>query len=188
MALTTGERIYELNRRSDRPHDETLLAGVDALCKRARVKPNGLDAIAAASGPGRFTGIRIGMAYAAVAAWRMKIPALAITRLEAAAYKIQQRLFCVALSGYREERQYQLFRRAGARLLSASAPCWVDAASWPKAKSAMEKTGVVVHEPEIFAADLLAPASDHLKRSRKPRFEPLYLKPAGYEKRRLGNV
>lgn len=144
----------------------------------------GLDAMAVASGPGQFTGIRIGMSYAAVAAWQLKIPALAVTRFEAAAHKIPERLFCVVLAGYREDRLYQTFRRSGSSRLAAESPGWTDGAHWPETETLLETRGAVVHKAETSAADLLIPAQDYMRRGRKPRFEPLYLKPAGYEKKR----
>ena len=57
------------------------------------------DAIVVASGPGLFTGIRIGMSFAAVLARRLGIPALAISRFEALAAKTPGKSVCAVLPG-----------------------------------------------------------------------------------------
>lgn len=187
LALASGGKVRVLHRRVGRPHDETLLGGVDRLLVRAGIAMGDLHAIAAASGPGRFTGIRIGMAYASVAAAQLKIPALAVSRLEALAFRTPGRLVCAAVPGYREEKYYQLFRRAGGRAAAAlrpeGRPFWVDAAAWEKVRAELEGKGVMVVLEEPRAADLLGPAELCLRRKRVPKFEPLYLKPAGYERK-----
>lgn len=181
LALRAGEKTYGLSRKARAPHDETLIPAVEGLLGRAGLRLEDLDAIAAASGPGRFTGIRIGMAYAAVACSRLGMPALAVSRFEAAALGVPGSLVCAALPGFRDEKYYQLFRRRGGRLVPEGAPVWTGAQDWARAKAALEKRGAVVAEKDPGAMDLLEPASQILKGRRIPKFEPLYLKPAGYE-------
>lgn len=195
LALRVGGKISALRRRAGRPHDETLLPGVDRLLSRAAVELDELHAIAAASGPGRFTGIRIGMAYASVAAAQLKIPALAVSRLEALAFKTPGPRVCAAIPGLREEKYYQLFRRPGGEpsrpaspraagpLRPAGGPVWIDAAGWDEARAELEGSGAAIILEEPGAADLLGPAARLLRLKRLPRFEPLYLKPAGYERK-----
>jgi len=183
LALQAGERVFSFHRKLKTPHDEALLPRVGALLSRAGLALGDLDAIAAASGPGRFTGIRIGMAYAAVASARMKIPALAVSLFEAAAYRNSCPLLCAAVRGWRDERYYRLFRRRGKTMRAAGEPGWAPAADWPAIKASMEQRGFFIAEDETSAADLLAPAAAYLRRARRPRFEPLYLKPAGYERK-----
>ena len=182
IALRAGERVFAVHRKLQAPHDETLLSRVESLLARARLKLEDLDAVAAAAGPGRFTGIRIGMAYAAIVAARLKIPVLALSRLEAAAFKTPGRLVCASLPGYRQERLYQLFRRRGRVPRPAGKPSWSSPQEWPLVRAALETQGAVVFEGETVAADLLEPAAFYLGRGRAPKFEPLYLKPAGYER------
>lgn len=172
VALASGGKTREIHRLYKAPHDETLPKAVQALLKRAALKLADLDAIACASGPGRFTGIRVGMAWAAVTAWALKIPALAVTRFEAAAWATGSAPVCVALEGWRGEMFYQRF--AGAPL---EAPVWIAADSWKKARPGLGE----VLEAKPRARDLLGPAERLLAAKLTPPFEPLYLKPAGYE-------
>ena len=184
LALKAGDRTFSFHKVLAKPHDETLLPQIEKLLSRAGLEVADLDAIAAASGPGRFTGIRIGMAYAAVAASRMRVPALAITRLEAAAYKASGGRVCAVVGGYREESYHQTFRRRGGLFVPAAEPVWADPAQWARARAELEREGVEIVQGDTAAADLLIPAALRLKARKLPRFEPLYLKPAGYESKR----
>ena len=178
VALQAGDRVFACHRVFARPHDETLVPQVRRLLKRAGLKLADLNALAAASGPGRFTGIRVGMAYAAVLAGQLKVPALAVSRLEALARKIPADLVCAVLPGYKDEKFFQVFRSGRA----AAPAAWVTAAAWPEARADLERRGAVLAEAEVSARDLLHPAALMMGRRRPPPFAPLYLKPASYER------
>ena len=168
VAVAAGQHVLSLHRVYRKPHDETLLPAVDLLLAKAGIKLEELDAIAAASGPGRFTGIRIGMAYAAVAARCVSIPALAVTRFEALAYGRPEKRLCVVLPGFRGEKYYQAFHGRKPQ----GPPVW------SKSIPAMD---IPILEGDPGAVQLLGPAARWLRLKRRPAFEPLYLKPAGYE-------
>lgn len=181
LALRAGERVLGSRGDGKRPHDQALLPAVDRLLAKAGLRLSDLDAIAVASGPGRFTGIRIGMAFAAVAASRLKIPALALSRLEALAFKTPGERVAAAVPGWKEERALQLFLRRGGTLKAEGEPRLVPAEGWRREAEALSRQGRLVAEERPSADDLLGPAAELLRRRRVPRFEPLYLKPAGYE-------
>lgn len=180
-ALMAQGKVFVYRSKLKSSHDEILLPAVARLMRRAKLKMEDLDAVAASNGPGRFTGIRIGMAYAAVAAAQLKIPALAVSRFEAVAFKSQAPLVCAMIVGFREEKFYQLFgRRAGGTPKAQSKPLWVSPEQWASDKKALESRGAAVESAETSALDLLAPAERWLKSGKLPKFEPLYLKPAGF--------
>ena len=181
LALLSGGKVYRFHKVLAKPHDETLIKRVDALLKRAGLRIDELDAFAAASGPGRFTGIRIGMAFAAVAAGALKKLALAVSRLEAAATRANGALIAVVVPGWRDEKFCQLFARGPKGLAPAEPPVWVDAAGWPGVRAALRDRGAELLEADPTAEDLAAAAAAIIASGRKPAFEPLYLKPAGYE-------
>ncbi len=181
LALESAGRVWSVHRKPRGPHDEALLPAVDALLARAGLELGDVGAFAAAAGPGRFTGIRIGMTFCAVAAARLKVPAAAVSRLEALASGTPGELVCAAIPGRREERTHQLFARGrGLKLLGP--PAWTAAAEWPAVRRVLEARGASVVEGRPGAAALLAPARVLLARRRLPPFRPLYLKPAGYER------
>lgn len=182
VALLAGGRVLAASRGPKTPHDEALLPVAESLLKRAKLSWKDLDALAAASGPGRFTGIRVGMAFAAAAGHRLGIPALAVSRLEAAAEKGGAARVLAALPGWKEEVYHQAFRRTKSGLKAEGAAAWSAPADWPAARAAAERAGLAVAHGDTDAADLIPVAARSLKSRRRPPFEPFYLKPAGYER------
>src|SRR3981081_1878269 len=54
--------------------DPPVLVRLDAVVKRAGGKPDDLEAVVAARGPGSFTGLRVGLSLAAGLAYARHIP------------------------------------------------------------------------------------------------------------------
>lgn len=158
VALKAGGKVYAYHKRLVKPHDETIMAAVDGLLKKAKISLKDLDAVVAASGPGRFTGIRVGMAYAAVLAGRLGVPALAVSRLEGLAAGKPGKCTAV-IEGWRGEKFTQDFIDGK----PVSPPRWV--------------SDCKLESQEPRAAQLLDVRVD----AGRP-FEPLYLKPASYER------
>jgi tRNA threonylcarbamoyladenosine biosynthesis protein TsaB len=158
VALRAGGKTFAYHKRLVKPHDETIQLVVDKIFARAGVTPQQLDAIIAASGPGRFTGIRVGMAYAAVLAGRLGVPALAVSRLEGLAAG-EKGKFTAVIEGWRGEKFIQDFVDGK----PIAPPRWVSGCDLP------------VQEPR--ASQLL---NVYVEAGRP--FEPLYLKPASYER------
>jgi len=70
LALLDDENLTaELTLRSGRTHNRRLLKSIDSLLREAGWDLETIDAFAVASGPGSFTGLRIGMATMKVLAW-----------------------------------------------------------------------------------------------------------------------
>jgi len=63
----------------------TLLADVDALVRRAGAHPRDLEGLAVGTGPGSFTGIRIGLAVARGLALALEVPVAGVSTLDALA-------------------------------------------------------------------------------------------------------
>jgi tRNA threonylcarbamoyl adenosine modification protein YeaZ len=167
-------------RKKCKKADEALLPLVDKLLKKAKLDWKDLDAVAAASGPGRFTGIRVGMSFAAAAAFQLKIPAVAVSRLAAAAGRSKAKKILGALPGWKDEVYSQEFRGGKPR----GAAAWTAPAEWPAYRAAAETRGLDVAYADTDAADLLPVAKALLASRKLPPFKPFYLKPAGYERPR----
>lgn len=181
VAVQKGDEVFHASLSSAKPHDETLWPLIEKVLAKAKLKRADLSAIVAASGPGRFTGIRIGMSFAAVAASRLKIPALAVSRLEGLAWRLPKGAGAAAIPGWKGERYYQSFAR-GKSPKKTGEPAWVSEAEWSARAAELKKDGAALVEAEADARDLLPAAAAVLARKKKPAFAPLYLKPAGYEK------
>lgn len=177
--LTVAVGAFEL-KRAAKKHDEALLPLVERLLKKAKLRWEDLDAVAAASGPGRFTGIRIGMSFAAAAGFQLNIPALAISRLAAAAGRAKAGRTLGALPGWKDEVYTQEYRRGK----PVGAAAFTPPKDWPALRAAAEKRGLAVSYGETTAADLLPVARAALAAGKIPPFEPFYLKPASYERPR----
>lgn len=166
--------------RAAKKHDEALLPLIERLLKKAKLDWKDLDAIAAASGPGRFTGIRIGMSFAAAAGFQLKVPALAVSRLAAAAGRSKKERVLGALPGWKDEVYSQAYRKGKA----SGEAAWTAPSDWPAYRAAAETRGLEVSYGETTAADLLPIAAGMLERGAFPPFKPFYLKPASYERAR----
>jgi tRNA threonylcarbamoyladenosine biosynthesis protein TsaB len=67
-------------------HSNTLLADIDRLLETAGIKVNEVELFAVASGPGSFTGLRIGIATVKALAVTLNRPCIGIPTLEAVAH------------------------------------------------------------------------------------------------------
>lgn len=180
-ALWVDGKVFFARKKSVKPHDELLWPVVDDLLKKAKLKPEKLAAIAAASGPGRFTGIRIAMSFAAVAGGNLGKPALAVSRLEGLAWRLPKGRGCAVIPAWKGERYVQMFSR-GKAPKAAEPAVWLSEALWKEKEAALRAEGVPILEAEPDARDLVPVALAALARKKRPSFAPLYLKPAGYEK------
>lgn len=107
-----------------RGHAETLMPMVREVMAEAACTFFELDAIAVTTGPGAFTGIRIGLAAARGIALAANLPLIGVTTLEtvAAANDREESCLLVALDSKRDDIYAQLFSPGGAPL---SAPASV---------------------------------------------------------------
>jgi tRNA threonylcarbamoyl adenosine modification protein YeaZ len=80
-ALVDGDEV--LGERSSRA--ATVLEDVDALLRQASVRTTDLDALAVGTGPGSFTGTRIGLALARGLGLALGLPAAGVSTLDALA-------------------------------------------------------------------------------------------------------
>lgn len=69
-------------------HSEQLVPHLDSMMKEAGVAKKDITAIAISIGPGSFTGLRIGLATAKMAAYIWKVPLIGVDTLEALAWNM----------------------------------------------------------------------------------------------------
>ena len=91
-ALTEdGRLVSQYWQASGLTHSRTLLKMAEDLLKNMELTMDDVDVVAAAIGPGSFTGIRIGTAAAKGLAWGADKPACGVSTLEAMAYHLADR-------------------------------------------------------------------------------------------------
>src|SRR5512133_429109 len=70
--------VGEMQWTSANHHTVELTTAVDLLMKRCGVKPSDLTLLVVALGPGTFTGLRIGLAFAKGLALSLRIPLIGV--------------------------------------------------------------------------------------------------------------
>ncbi len=128
------EGVVEMSRKLARGHDQLMFRELERLLKRGRKGWAGVDAVAVTRGPGRFTGVRIGLTFASIWSRFMGKPAIGVSTLEALAHQAWARggaspkePVCSVIASARDEVFWQVFelRRGGPRPLTP--PAWLRA-------------------------------------------------------------
>lgn len=103
--VTDAGLVSEYTVNNKRTHSETLLPMIDEMLRLAGTEPEELTAIAIASGPGSFTGLRIGAATAKGLALALDIPIIPVPTLEGQAYNLagDKRLVVSVMDARRNE-------------------------------------------------------------------------------------
>src|SRR6202165_4267055 len=74
LIVLDGRRLLAADDWGRGRADPPALVRLDAVVKRAGGRPDDLDAVVAARGPGSFTGLRVGLSLAAGLAYARHIP------------------------------------------------------------------------------------------------------------------
>ncbi len=115
VALLQDDRLLaEMTTSIKKTHSERLMPMLDALLTEAGLEREELQAVAAAAGPGSFTGLRIGVSTARALAQGLGIPAVPVCTLEALAEAACSpgALICPILDARRSQVYSALYRRS----------------------------------------------------------------------------
>ena len=85
VALYDGRRLSTRSWPADRSHTTTLLSEIHQLLDRAEISVRELAAVAIATGPGTFTGLRVGFGVAKGFHLAAGVPLIGVPTLEATA-------------------------------------------------------------------------------------------------------
>lgn len=161
---------FVLNIRST--HSERLLPAIETLLNDAQLALADIDAFAVATGPGSFTGLRIGMATAKGLAYATGRPLLGVTVLDALArqFAASQSIVIPLIDARRQEVYAQPFRGGQALCEPWNVPL-ATVLQW--CQSRQEPVlfcgdGAVLYEEHIrqtLPAAILPPAEQRLLRS-----------------------
>ncbi len=116
VALVEGDRTVAESLLDIRlTHSERLMPAVDQLLREAGWRPGDLEGVAVATGPGSFTGLRIGVSAAKGLALALSIPVAVVPTLDAmaAALPFAEWPVCPVLVARRDEVYVSLYRWDG---------------------------------------------------------------------------
>ena len=119
-ALCDDERLlaeYTLNNGNT--HSETLLPMVESLLTHFGITTDDIDIFASSTGPGSFTGVRIGVATLKGLAFGKDKPCVSVSTLEAIAENlcVQKGLICPVMNARRSQVYTALFSSDGEKLI-----------------------------------------------------------------------
>lgn len=109
VAVLFDEKKYsEINFRDKRIHSESILIFIERILEISKIKKEELKAISVSSGPGSFTGIRIGYSAAKGIAFGLDLPIIPVNTFSAVAMEIANFLpttssFCIAIKASSSE-------------------------------------------------------------------------------------
>ncbi len=86
LILSVDGKIYYSEQANERKASEVLLSDIDALLTKAKITLSELDFFSVVTGPGSFTGIRIGVNTVKSFAYALNKPIVTVTAFEKAAY------------------------------------------------------------------------------------------------------
>jgi tRNA threonylcarbamoyladenosine biosynthesis protein TsaB len=119
VAVSFGQEIVSFEQEL-RPsmQAERLMVIVQDVLLSARLKYKELDYLAVTTGPGSFTGVRIGLAAAKGIIHASGIKPIGITNFEAAYYRLKQQVLdfenaVIILDAYRSQQYVQVFGHGG---------------------------------------------------------------------------
>lgn len=102
-AVLSGETLHALEEASaPRQHNERLANQVEAALRTAGLSFGQLEAIAVSSGPGSYTGLRIGMSYAKGLATGLDLPIIPVPTLASMAHGVREELDWIAAWSHRD--------------------------------------------------------------------------------------
>ena len=113
-----GRLLSEFTINNGNTHSETLLPMVETVLNTYGITPKEIDAFAATSGPGSFTGVRIGAATVKGLAFASDKPCVEVSTLEAIAENLSFRdgLVCPVMNARRSQVYTALFRSEDGKL------------------------------------------------------------------------
>lgn len=107
-----GFLIGEISVRNGKTHSQKVIPMIDSLLKMLDYKPEDLDLLAVANGPGSFTGLRIGVVTIKAMAYALNIPVVEVSTLMALAYTVNEQdgLICPIMDARNRQVYTGLYR------------------------------------------------------------------------------
>ncbi|WP_352400036.1 tRNA (adenosine(37)-N6)-threonylcarbamoyltransferase complex dimerization subunit type 1 TsaB [Anaerotignum sp.] len=211
-AIAQGDKlIAEFTLNYKLTHSQTIMPMVAEICEKSETKPWDVDYIACASGPGSFTGLRIGAATAKGLALALEKKIVPVPTLDALAYNVFEtdKIICPIMDARRSQVYTAFYRwdngmlRRLTEMMAISIDEVIQRAQGYGQKVIFLGDGVPVHQEKLslYPDFIYAPAHCSLQRAasiaafamvlaREDRavagnaFEPIYLRKSQAERER----
>jgi tRNA threonylcarbamoyl adenosine modification protein YeaZ len=197
LVVLDGRRLLAADDWVRDRADPPVLARLDAVMRRANVRPDQLEAVVAARGPGSFTGLRVGLSLAAGLAYARHIPLYVADSLPVLARRATGDPAPVALRDAGRSEVYAWREgEAARRLPAAELAGWLPAnvrimvepagrlASWSPGHAQFEIPPGERRPLSAGLADYAIWTFDSQKPLRYDEVQALYVQPAAAEERR----
>lgn len=110
-----GNFVEERLSENNWSHSRELSLLIDTICKQNKIKPAEISAVAVSSGPGSYTGLRVGLSSAKAICYAAAIPLIAIPTLKIIASEYigsMESDYCIAtIDARRDEVYFQVYDR-----------------------------------------------------------------------------
>lgn len=155
-----GQIVSEEMVNGPLTHSETLMPMVDRVMKAVGALPQDLSAIALSSGPGSFTGLRIGAATAKGLALGLSVPLVPLSTLEALAYQalLYEGPIVPMMDARRGQVYAAVYLRDGQELKTVYEPEAIPPALLAERLKKEGKQAVLVGDGAALYAEVLRPA------------------------------
>ena len=129
--MNESQLLGEITIQAGLTHSEQLVPHIQALLEMTRVEKADLKGIVVASGPGSFTGLRIGMGTAKAMAYALHIPLYGVMTMDGLARNIPYTTdtICTVIDAQKKHVYAALYTYDGAHLQVKEEPFVVEAAS-----------------------------------------------------------
>lgn len=156
-------------------HSQTIMPMIAEICEKSETKPGEVDYIACTSGPGSFTGLRIGAATAKGLALALKKEIVPVPTLDALAYNVFEtnKIICPIMDARRSQVYTAFYRwekgnlRRLTEMMAISIDEVIEMAEGYEQKVIFLGDGVPVHREKLSAYPdfIFAPAHCSLQRA-----------------------
>lgn len=129
VAVLSDDRLVaQISQNNKKTHSQKIMPMIDFMLSQAELEVSDIDCFAVATGPGSFTGVRIGVASAKALAHAADKPCVAVSTLHALANNVKHfsGLICPILDARREQVYNALFEGESAARITADRALSID--------------------------------------------------------------
>lgn len=166
VAVCEDENLIAQNfQRTGLTHSATLMPMVESMLKNTGMQLKEIDVIAVASGPGSFTGLRIGVSTAKGLAWAENKPCASISTLEAMAWQLSgmDGIICAAMDARRQQIYNALFEMKDGVLSRLTSDRAISLEDLRKELENIKKTQILVGDGACLCYNVLKECGNPVK-------------------------